>query len=130
MIKQDDRVKRISGNNKTVELHQDCFGLFSELVREGLREKPTTIDVISASAIAALPLIKKRQITEYDAIVKVLEWASENHPLRGLTPKEVETLFKDQFRWKLTNVYSRLGELVDRGRIRRIREKRGYRYFA
>lgn len=118
---------------RTLVVHQECIELFERFVDfVNQTEKPNqsskSHDILPD--LTNLPSIQKEKDTEWDAIMKLLQWALKHHPKKGLLPKEIDYLFSEQYRWRLSNVSARLGELLEQGKINRVREGRTFRYFS
>jgi hypothetical protein len=129
-IASSDPSKQFERNGRVIVVHEECLGLLGELVRASLQEQGAPVLPVDSSAMSALPAVSKATTSEIDAIAAALDWAAGHHPLRGLTAKEVDKLFDDHYRWKLSNPSARLGELVEKGLASRQREEKEFRYFA
>lgn len=120
-------------HGRTIVVHEECIELFEEfVVFVNQRGRPTQPPVSQGIVpdYTSLPIIQRDKDTEPNAIMKLLQWASKHHPKKGLLPKEIDSLFSDQYRWILSNSSARLGELLEQGKIRRVREGRTFRYFS
>ncbi len=114
-------------------VHKECIELYREFVdfvnqTKGPTKPPASQDIVPD--LTNLPSIQKDNDTEPIAIMKLLQWALKHHPKEGVLPKEIEKLLSDQYRWVLSNASARLGDLLEQGKISRVREGRSFRYFS
>lgn len=130
VIKPGEIVTDYSVENRTVIIHNECLDLLGLIIHDILQKEVIKKQISESSDISTLPPIQKGVDSEREAILRVLKWAAKHHPRSGLTPKELNQIFEDNFRWKLSNPSARLGELVERNQIRRKRDNKTYRYFS
>jgi len=130
VIDKEEAVRKVEQQMTAITVHTDCLRLFGELVRLSLQSTEPTISPPSQPAFTALPTLDKRTDSEQEAMMKVLQWAAKHQPERGMTPNEIDAMFREHYRWELSNASARLGELLEKGRIRRIREGKLYRYHS
>ena len=128
-FRENDELLHFGKGARSITIHKQCLSLFAELVKASLQLAQPTESILSQPDFSMLPSIRRESVSESDAIIEVLRWAAEYHPMGGLTPNEIETIFREQFRWQISNASARLGGLLERGRVRRIREGKAYRYF-
>lgn len=129
-FQKTDSVLKFETKNRKLVIHDECVELFRELTEYVLKIDQSSSIPEAGPDFTALPVIKKEEVSEFDAIIKLLQWASAHHPSKGLVPKEIDGFFREQYRWILSNASARLGELVEQGRVRRVREGKTFRYFA
>lgn len=130
VINKKEETRRIEQETRAITVHLDCLRLFGELVRLSLQSTGPTMSPPSQPELASIPSLDRRTSSEADAVMEVLHWAAEYHSERGMTSNEIDTMFRQQYRWELSNAPSILGKLLVARRVRRRREGKSYRYYS